>query len=177
MPKQDFSKLEEMSDYSIALMDEIFSDIKSLSKNSSSTIVNKLDEVNKKIDRAREMWLNVDAMDKEVLDFRIVLFKRNIANRVDELNNNPSRYFFDISKIEQEYKELLKEKDIDFAMLKELMDDLKKQVIRWELILMIRNIKKSDWVSVYSIDQILDEINNAKQKGIDIEDIQEKLFE
>jgi hypothetical protein len=55
MSKSNFSKFEELSDFSIAFMDEIYRDIKSLSKYSSSKSDNKIDDLNRKIDRAREM--------------------------------------------------------------------------------------------------------------------------
>jgi hypothetical protein len=53
MSIHECTTLEEKSDYSIAFMDEIFTDIRNLSKNSSSKVEFRLSNINKKIDLAR----------------------------------------------------------------------------------------------------------------------------
>lgn len=71
----DLKKLEKIWDYSIALMDEVMEDIKRLSQITSFEIAhNWLDDINKKIDKAREYWVNVNKIDREVLEFRFRLF-------------------------------------------------------------------------------------------------------
>jgi hypothetical protein len=54
MTKRDFKDLERISDYSLALMEEILDDINKLSKFSSSQVDPKLDDINRKIDLARK---------------------------------------------------------------------------------------------------------------------------
>jgi hypothetical protein len=69
-------------------------------------------------------------MDKEVLDFRVVLFKRDINNRKEELNTHPNKYSFNLEEIEKERIELRKEIGIDQILLDNLLKDLKDQVVR-----------------------------------------------
>ena len=78
MTKRDFKDLEEISDYSIALMEEILWDIKQISESSSLNISHSsLNDVKKKIDFARWKWVKVDILDKQVLDFRVILRNEN----------------------------------------------------------------------------------------------------
>ena len=177
MTKRDFKDLERISDYSIALMDEILDDINKLSKFSSSKVETKLDDINRKIDLARKHWVNVDAIDKEVLDFRVVLFKKDINNKIEEVHTHLNNFSFDISKIECEYNELKLEQDIDHSILEEQMKNLYNEVIRAKIKFMISDIEKSDGASVFSIDQIAHELEKAREKGLRVDDIEEMLFE
>lgn len=86
MVKIDFVKeMERKSDYSIALIDEIALDISKLNEYPWSTLINKLNEVNIKLDYAREQWINVDKLDKQVSDFRLLSFFRNIDKKIDDI--------------------------------------------------------------------------------------------
>jgi len=79
-------ELQRKWDYSIALIDEISSDISKLNEYPATTLTNKLDEINIKLDYARGQWINVDKLEKQVLDFRILSFFRNIDKKIYDIN-------------------------------------------------------------------------------------------
>ena len=72
-------ELQRKWDYSIALIDEISSDISKLNEYPATTLTNKLDY-------ARGQWINVDKLEKQVLDFRILSFFRNIDKKIYDIN-------------------------------------------------------------------------------------------
>ncbi|MFK7780308.1 MAG: hypothetical protein QM490_04095 [Candidatus Gracilibacteria bacterium] len=176
MTNIDLKDLERVSDYSIALMDDIARDIKLLSK-FGGRADNNLDDINRKIDLARTKGVNVDNLDRQVLEFRISLFRGNINNKIEKLNSECNNYYVDVTKLEEEYIELKKEKDIDFEELDKLMYDLSSELTRALIKHMISNIKKEHGTSVHSMDRIAHEIAQAKKKGINVDDIEEMLFE
>lgn len=173
----DLAKLEKISDYSLELMEEIERDIKMLSHLSWPHRDNTLEEINNKIYLARTNWVNVNVLDKQILEFRIILFKRDIENKIDEINENLNTYVLNIDNITEEYKKITEELDIKSLVLEELMFNLNIEVTRWKIKLMILDIKESDWASVYTIDQVVNEIDIAKRKGINIDDIEAILFD
>lgn len=172
----DLEKLKNISDYSIALMEEILWDIKKLSQYSRASIWSNLDKINKKIDLAREHGVNVDILDKQVLDFRFILFKRDVDNKIEEVHTHLNNFSFDLAKIEKEYNDLKKEKDIDYSELDKKMNNAYNEVIRAKIKFMINDIWESDWTSVYSIDQVTGELEIAKKKWLKVDDIEEMLF-
>lgn len=173
MTKKDFKKI---ADYSIALMEEVSLDIKRLSEYVWSPNWNNLDDINKKIDLARGYWVNVDALDNQILEFRIILFKRRIEYKIDEVHNTKTKLSFDINIIEAEYKELKREPSVDLGKLQILMHDLYNEVIKSKIKFMINDIER-DPNSTYSIDQVAHELELAKEKWINVGEIEEILFE
>lgn len=87
-------------------MEEIESDIKKLSNISWHHNDNTLEEINNKIDLERENWVNVNALDKQNLEFRIILFKRDIQNKIDEINSILSTYSLNIDKIQDKFNKI-----------------------------------------------------------------------
>jgi fructosamine-3-kinase len=61
-------------------------------------------------------------------------------------------------------------------MLEELMQNLYNEVIRAKIKFMISDIEKSEWASVFSMNQIAHELEKAKEKGLRVDDIEEMLF-
>lgn len=171
----NLTNLERISDYSIALMNEISNDIELLSKHWMNDD-NNLNEINRKIDLARAEWVNVDKLDKQVQEFRISLFKRNIENKIEDLKSPDDNYLVNVTKLEKEYSELRKEKWIDIQELDDLMLDLSNELTRALIKHMIINIQKSWWTSVHSMERIAHEISKAKEKWINVGDIEEMLF-
>ena len=176
MIKEKLQHLERVSDYSIDLMKEILADITKLSQYSWQQAHHKLDSINKKVDLARKQWVNVDAIDKQVLDFRVIIFSRDIVNKIEEIESHSNRHSFNINRIENEYEELKKEKDIDHDTLESEMQKLSNELIRANLKYMIRDITESWWTSQYSIDQVAHELEKIKEQWIDVDDIEEMLF-
>jgi hypothetical protein len=60
--------------------------------------------------------------------------------------------------------------------LEEKMQRLYNEVIRAKIKFMISDFSGGEWTSVYTIDQIAEEIWIAKEKGLDVDDIEEMLF-
>lgn len=174
----DLKKLEKIWDYSIALMDEVMEDIKRLSQITSFEIAhNWLDDINKKIDKAREYWVNVNKIDREVLDFRFIVFKRAIDSKVSSVENNSTNFNLDISNLESEYQELLKEDEIEKSDLDYLMQSLKKWIIKPEINSMLNHYIEWWWNGIYTLDQIIDKVQEAKVLWVNIDDIEEKIFD
>ncbi len=176
MIKEKIQHLEKISDYSIDLMKEILSDIAKLSQYSWQQAHNKLDSINKKIDLARSEWVNVDELDKQVLDFRVIIFNRDITNKIEEIESHSNRHSFDISRIESEYQELKKEKNIDHSLLEIEMKKLSNELARANLKYMIRDITEWGGTSTYSIDHVAHKLEILKEEWIYVDDIEEMLF-
>ena len=176
MSKINLREIEDRWDYSIALLDEVMEDIKKISHYSSTDIGNRLDNINNKIYLARWYWINVDSLDKQVLDFRIVLFKRDVNNMIENVTTQTNKYEFDINKIELEYEELLKEQNVDIEYISSLIKKLKDELIKAKILFMIRHLAEWENNSAFTFDRIAHEISEAKAKWINVDDIEEILF-
>jgi len=178
MVNKDFIKeLERKSDYSIALVAEIASDIDKLNQYPSSILTNKLDEVNKKIDYAREQWINVNVLDKQLLDFRVISFWKDVDRKISDVNKMWNSFNTNLDRIETKYEKLKLEKDIDQDILAKKMENLKLIVLKAKLLLKVKDIALSWWNSVYNLEEIQSEYLEIKDKWINVDDIEEILFE
>lgn len=176
MDNNDFISIEEISDYSIWLMDEIYADINKLSQYTTSDAINKIEEINKKIDLARWHWVNVDALDRQMLDFRVILFDNDLDNILEQIKND-DKYVFDTSKLEEEYNDLLKEKWIDKDYLWNKMKLIQDELVRAKIKFMVRHISEWEDISGFTFDRIGEELSLAKEKWIDVSDIEAQIFE
>ncbi len=176
MENKDFISIEEISDYSIALMDEIYADMKKLSEYTTWDALNKIEEINKKIDLARGHWVNVESLDKQILDYRVILFDNDLDNILEQIVND-DKYIFDTSKVEEEYGDLLKEKWIDKEYLWKKMKLMQDELVRAKIKFMVRHISEWEDISGFTFDRIGDELNLAKEKWIDVSDIEAQIFE
>ncbi len=175
MAEIDQNELEKISDYSIALIQEISRDIESLNKHIWRK-GNNLDKINRKIDLARWNWVNVDSLDKQVQEFRVSLFKRQIKHKLEDLKSWTWNFLNDVTKIRWEYEELQKEKWIDLVLLEKLMKELSNELTRSLIKHMITNIGQEWGTSLHSMDKIAEELEKAKEKWIRVDDIEEMLF-
>lgn len=176
MSDQKIVDIEEISDYSIDLMHEISKDIAMLPKLTWKKFENDLADIDKKIDYARKKWLKVDVLDKQLLDFRVIIFKRDIKLKLEQLDEKWNNYTVDITKIRKEYDFLKQEKGIILEELHELMDKLEQEVTRSKIKHMITCIYESWGTSVYSIENVTHELQEAKEKWIRVDDIEEMIF-
>lgn len=176
MTKLDIYQIEENWDTGYALLDEVAREINLLIDRGTLT-ENNLELLNKKIDNLRETWLKVDNIDEQIRDLRFYLLKSAINNKIEELNNNWSNYALDISKIKKIYGQLIREKWIDIEQIDELMDRLSIEVTRAKIRHMINDIQESQWTSIHSLDSVVEEIQKAKKNWIDVEDLEEIVFE
>ncbi len=177
MIKNNILDLEQKWDYSLNLLEEIYYDIKKMSEHKEPNSINKLDEINTKIDLARTKWINVDSLDKQVLDFRIILFNKDFDNIMEQIKNDEDKYLFDISKIETEYEKLSKEIEVDHNYLSNRMKELYNELERSKIKFMIRHIREWELNSSFTFDKIIEEISKAKQNGVDVSDIEEEIYE
>jgi hypothetical protein len=175
--KNFLEELERKWDYSIALVEEIWADISKLNEYPTSTLSNKLDEINNKLDFARGQWINVDVLDKQLLDFRLITFIKDIDKKIYDINIKWNNFNTDLSKIEEEYKILQREDWLDFEMLAKKIDILKEEVKKWQLLLKVKDIAVSWWASIYNLEWIQVEYLSLKDKWIDVSEIEEILFE
>ncbi len=178
MTIEKITDLEEIWDYSIALLDEIARAIDFLSKFSSRNSDDDLDMINRKLDYARQKWLNVDSLDKKVLDFRVVLFKRNIKNKMQELESEAvlSNYLLDTTKLQKEFEELKKETNIDILELFDLMNNLSNEIVRLQIKKMVASILNTEEPSVYTLHDVAEKIEEAKINGVDVSDIEDEIY-
>ncbi len=170
-------ELERKSDYSLALVSEIWADISKLNEYPTTILNNKLDEINTKLDFAREQWINVDVLDKQLLDFRVLSFYRDIDKKVEDINLKWNSFNTDIALIEKEYVKLQREEGLDYDLLALKIDWLKDEVKKWKLLLKIKDIAASDGTSIYNLEEIQWEYLSLKDKWIDVSEIEEILFE
>ena len=178
MTDNNFLKeLERKSDYSLALVSEIWADISKLNEYPMSILNNKLDEINTKLDFAREQWINVDVLDLQLLDFRVLSFYRDIDKKIEDINLKWNSFNTDITLIEEEYVKLQREEWLDYALLASKIDWLKYEVKKWQLLLKVKDIAASDGTSIYNLEEIQWEYLSLKDKWIDVSEIEEILFE
>jgi hypothetical protein len=170
--------IEEIWNYTFELLTEIARDIDFLSKFSSRNPDNDLDMINKKLDYARKKWLNVDVLDKKFLDFRVILFKRRIENKMQELKSEAvlSNYFLDTTKIQKEFEELKKETNIDIWELFELMNNLSNNITILQIKKMVASILNTEEQSIYTLHDVAEKIEEAKEKGVDVSDIEDEIY-
>lgn len=173
----DIHKLEEISDYSISLMEEIQTDINKLSEYTTYEAVDKLEEINKKIDLARGNWVKVDALDKQILDFRIILFNKDYDYMIEKIKTEEDKYEFDLTRVDNEFKDILSEPTIDHVELIHKMKILKFELIKSKIRFMIRSLRDWEWNSPFTFDRVFEEMATAKEMGINIDDIESMLYE
>ena len=175
MTKIDIEEIKKRSDYALALKGEIELDIKRLSDYVWAPNWNNLNDINKKIDLARTYWINVESLDKQILEFRIILFKKRVAYKIEEVNESNSKLAFNIDTIELEYSDLKKEININLEELQSLMYDLYNEVIKSKIKFMLNDIDK-DPNTTYSMEQVVYELDLAKERWVNVDDIKEMLF-
>ncbi|MDD2907314.1 MAG: hypothetical protein PHH98_01605 [Candidatus Gracilibacteria bacterium] len=177
MQTRDLKELEKISDYSIALMDEIYQDIEKLSEHSQDEGASILDSINKKIELARKYSVNVESLNKQILEFRLILFRKLVENKIIKIKKYLNKFSFDLRIIEGEYNNLKIESEIDKTIIDKLMIDVKNEVIKGKIIFMIKDYSESEGVSIYNVKEIIEELEKAKEKGIDVKDIENMILE
>ena len=177
MIKNDDLNFEEKGDYSMELLNEIWSDIINLSKYSPSQVEKSLQDINSKIDLARTYWLNVEDLDNQVRDFRVILFNRDIDNKLQELEWDFNSIYLDITRIEKDYCKLILEKGIDIESLNIKMKKLRSKVTTSKIKLMINNINNwSAWNWEPDFDKIAEEIAIAEKEWINVDEIKDMIY-
>lgn len=172
---QKITDFELKWDYTEVLLKEISEDIEILSK-FPKNIKDNLKKINAKIDLAKSKGLFTKKIEEQVINFRETIFIRNINNRIEELASNPNMNLVNILDFENEYI-YLKDKVWNTIKIDESIEYLRAVVFRSYIYIMIIDIKESWWVSNFSIDWIIEKMQEAKEKWINVEDLENLLFE
>jgi hypothetical protein len=162
-------------DYSESFHNEILKDIDNLLEHSWME-KSKLDNINKKIILAKANWITVVELEKLVSYYKILFFKKDISNKIKELNSWINKYSLDIENIEESYNELLKENNINKDELKIEMDNLYSEMGRLKLRSEIMDFINSWGRSTYSINYIYLELDKLKSSWIKVDDIEKLIF-
>ncbi|MDD2871891.1 MAG: hypothetical protein PHS49_07925 [Candidatus Gracilibacteria bacterium] len=169
--------IEEIGLYAEDLLLEIQSDINKLTEYTTFDAVDKLDEINQKLDLARGYGLNVELLDNQILDFRLILFGNDYDYMMEKIQNEQDKYEFDTSRIDNEYTDLLAEKKVNHAELIHKMKVLRGEVLKSKIKFMIRNLSEGELNSGFTFDRIAIEVEKAKEMGLDMTDIEQMIYE
>ncbi len=175
----EFAKeLERKALYLEELEKEIANDLNTLtdriSWNAKFLLINDLET---KLNYAENQWLNIWRLKKEFLDFRLTTFVRDIEKKIEEIKSTWSYFNTNTTIILTEYKKLQNYNSIDLHLLKEKVDFLESEIKRWRLLLKVKDVAKSWWTSVYSLEEIEKEYLLLKNKWFDVLEVEEILFE
>jgi len=163
-------------DYSEALMKEISHDIDRLSTYTHN-LSEELSNIEAKLDHAREQWLSVITLEKQLLDFRETVLKKTISIELKKLENNPGNFSDEIDMIEKEF-ERLKELWIENPYpIAEEITKLKNFWVITKIKNMIENARLEDDLSTYSIEMIYNEVFKAKELWIDVSELENILLD
>jgi hypothetical protein len=161
----------------MALVGEISLDISKLNDYPWSTLINKLDEINIKLEYAKKQWININKLYSQVLEFRLLSFLKNIDKKIEDIKIKWDFFNTNISKILIEYNKLQRFDGIDLNLLKDKIEYLDTEIKKWRLFSKVKDISNSGWTSIYSLEEIEKEYTYLKNKWLDIQEIEEILFE
>ena len=171
-------ELEKKALYWEALENEIASDLNILRERISWDIKNLLfDDLETKLEYAKNKWLNINKLKAQFNEFRITSFKRDIEKKIESIKEKWNFFNTDTTEIFNEYKVLNRIEWIDKEELKKLVDNLEIEIKKWRLLLKVKDLAESAWTSVYSIDEIQKEYMKLKDEWIDVSEVEEILFD
>jgi hypothetical protein len=171
-------ELEKKALYWEALESEIANDLNVLRDRISWDIKNLLfDDLETKLEYAESQWLNVNKLKEQFIDFRISSFKRDVERKIDSIKEKWNFFNTDTTEIYNEYRVLTRIENINKDELKEIIDNLDKEIKKWRLLLKVKDISESWGTSVYNIEDIQTEYLALKDKWIDVSEIEEILFD
>lgn len=175
--KNLLKNIEKLGDYSQDLKLEIEEAVAQISSKPylADEILIKL---NYKLQAAKSEWVNINTYEWIIEEFRLTLFSSNIANFEERIINPINLWNFNLDIIESEYSTLVKSID-DKSKLNDLKDkynyvtNLKlKEEIRFKINHMLDN-----WLwTNYELDQITNDFQLLKDKGVDIDDLEELIM-
>lgn len=175
----DTSKLniEQRWDYAMELLSEISSLISSLPETKFLSS-NKFLEIHKKIEKAKTLGINVQKYEEEIKNFRCNLLKRKILDKISEIQSKYQEADFDTSVLEYEHLEnsFLELKD-DFSDITEIENvyyELKNIIKKAKLYRKLSGLQ--EWEVCYDLDQVLGEILNLKEAGINVSDLEDIIY-
>lgn len=177
--KNNELNIEELWDYAFELLGEISHLISSLPNNRFISSNNFID-INNKIQKAKEIWINVSKYENEIKDFRINLLKRKIQDQINQIQQNLKSQ--DLDHLDLQYEDIennFVELKQDFDYIPEVEDlyyELKNMIKKAKIFRKIMQFHHYNNGSSFDFDQIMWEVLSLKDAGIDAADLENLIM-
>lgn len=171
--------IQELWDYAFELLNEISDLISSLPSNkfiSSNSFI----DINHKIQKAKEIWVNVSKYENEIKDFRIKLLQRKIQEQLDNIQQHMKSQ--DLENLDLQYEDIENnfiELKQDFNYIPEVEDmyyQLKNTIKKAKIYRKIVHFHQQDTASNFDFDQMMCEILSLKEAWIDVTDLEDMIM-
>ncbi len=177
--KNEKLNMEELWDYSFALLEEISTLIWSLPRNKFISSNNFID-INNKIQKAKSLGINVEKYEREITEFRKNLLNRKIQDKIIQIQENMKSQNLDeldlqFEDIENNFLEL-KQDISDISEIENSYYELKNIIKKAKLYRKILQSSFSQNLSSYDFDQIMWEILNLKEAWIEVWDLESLIM-
>lgn len=178
MPNQDFfQKLEEKSDYSIALVEEINTLVAGLPNCPRQNVESQLAKISQKIALAKTKSIHVEKLEQQIIEFRTISLLDTIKSLIQRLNNWNGELSIDISHIQSEYEYLSQLNTWDKQNITDKYNTLKIEIKKSNLLFQLNDIINSNGISQYSLENIQTQYMELKSQNIDMPKIETLLFD
>lgn len=167
--------IEAMWDYSYELIDEISRLITELPE-SNLISSNKFIDIFNKLEKAKSLWMKVDSFEQQIYEFRAGIFSSKVRTKIAEIKNTYKNDIFDSTLYETASLELnFQELQADYeniSELSEILNVLKNEIHHAKLYRKIKDYMDAEWHAGYDYDNIMTSLTEAKDKWIDISELE-----
>ena len=177
--KNEKLNIEELWDYSFELLREISQLFSSLANNKFLSSNNFID-INNKIQKAKNLGINVEKYEREITEFRKNLLNRKIQDKINQIQENMKSENLDtldlqFEDIENNFLEL--KQDIqEITEIENSYYELKNIIKKAKLYRKILQSNFSQNLSSYDFDQIMWEILSLKDAWIEVWDLESLIM-
>lgn len=177
--KNEKLNIEELWDYSFALLGEISTLIWSLPRNKFISSNNFID-INNKIKKAKSLGINVEKYEREITEFRKNLLNRKIKDKINQIQANMKSKNLD--ELDLQFKDIennfleLKQNIQDIIEIENSYYELKNIIQKAKIFRKIMQFYKLSNGSSYDFDQIMWEILHLKEAWIDVTDLENLIM-
>lgn len=167
--------IEAMWDYSYELIEEISRLISELPE-SSLISSNKFIDISNKLEKAKSLWMNVTSFEQQIYEFRAGIFSSKIRSKIDEIQATYKNDVFDstlyeTASLDLNFQELQSDYE-DISELNILLEALKNEIHHAKLYRKIKDYMAAEWWAGYDYDHIMTSLTEAKDKWIDISELE-----
>lgn len=171
--------IEERWDYAFELLGEISQLISSL-PDSQIISSNKFIDINNKLQKAKNLGINVVKYEAEIKLFRENLLTRKIQDKINLIQNNLKNIHFDedmldYAYIEQNFIEYQQDFE-DTQDIENIYYQLKNIIKKAKIYRKIMLFQNPENESSFDFDQIMWEIINLKDAWIDVSDLENLIM-
>jgi len=171
--------IEQRWDYAFELLGEISQLISSL-PDSQIISSNKFIDINNKLQKAKNIGINVTKYELEIKSFRENLLSRKIQDKINIIqdnlkNNNFDKETLDYGYIEQNFIEYKQDFE-DTQAIENIYYELKNIIQKAKIYRKIMLFQNPDNESNFDFDQIMWEIINLKDAWIDVSDLENLIM-